>query len=795
MESASSSSTAQAIFSKLPIDTASQKQCYFKNKTINLSEEKFDLVLEQPVDFESLRANGYDVKSYFEEQGWMEFFDVINGPVYHIPVKDFWPKCDIITQNEADQEYNNKVAEDPGKNKGKSRKDLGLREFIEIEIRSSVSGYEVVITQSTFAELLKIPNDGIFKTFTPTSGRSSIFNTQIAKQCYVEGKLSNRTADLKPLQKVLVKIMFGSLFPKTGGTDQLSWDHRHFLYFLTALRKMNLAAYIFHQLCKNIKSAQHSSEQTPQVVYPRLMGGIFYRCGVIQRIIDAGEEAKDILEEQRASFITGTKFSTAYEEEAAPIQKHYAVYDNEPKEVILEYIRLMKEIGVKITGKDIGKASPVGKQKERKKVVKEEILEENTTSKVGASESKVASEEVRTSKVDSSEKDITKAVKEEIPKKSRSKKSKSKRKITPLVVYSPDSEETEEEQPQLKRKRLVLSNSEDLESEAMETEADTGNSNLIIDNVPILQAQNPPSSSTTNKPTEESMFTPLNIIHPPKLSDLPPITKNTDIDTLEESQRIAIEIHKNKSNEIKNLYHLYQDQANQNQQNSSLNILEHHLQGELPTQNSELATQINPEIKPIDSEAEKIQEVETSQTLDNPTSEQSPRTLTETEVVNDTQFRISPNPSITTIPVKHIYEKLIAQCSQKPSSSSPLAPHISNVCTPNPFKQIGKLLNDHAFQNVLNKLNALNSEIATSEHSPEPEHSDSEPSGSVILKAPPVTNQELAKICNKIIDRLKNLHQLRYSFTDPHLYYSVWESLRDDIDTDLTRFRMVIGMS
>ncbi|MCI34874.1 hypothetical protein A2U01_0056095, partial [Trifolium medium] len=43
-------------------------------------------------------------------------------------------------------------AEDPEKNKGKSRTDLGLREFNETEIRSGVTSYEVTITQSTIAE-------------------------------------------------------------------------------------------------------------------------------------------------------------------------------------------------------------------------------------------------------------------------------------------------------------------------------------------------------------------------------------------------------------------------------------------------------------------------------------------------------------------------------------------------------------------------------------------------------------------------------------------------------------------
>ncbi|MCI87057.1 hypothetical protein A2U01_0108338, partial [Trifolium medium] len=37
------------------------------------------------------------------------------------------------------------MAEDPVKNKGKSRKDFGLKEFIETEIRSGVTGLQVTL--------------------------------------------------------------------------------------------------------------------------------------------------------------------------------------------------------------------------------------------------------------------------------------------------------------------------------------------------------------------------------------------------------------------------------------------------------------------------------------------------------------------------------------------------------------------------------------------------------------------------------------------------------------------------
>ncbi|MCI83632.1 hypothetical protein A2U01_0104908, partial [Trifolium medium] len=37
-------------------------------------------------------------------------------------------------------------------------KDLGLRDFTETEIRSGVSGFEIILTQSNIAQVLKLPN-------------------------------------------------------------------------------------------------------------------------------------------------------------------------------------------------------------------------------------------------------------------------------------------------------------------------------------------------------------------------------------------------------------------------------------------------------------------------------------------------------------------------------------------------------------------------------------------------------------------------------------------------------------
>ncbi|MCH88343.1 hypothetical protein A2U01_0009227, partial [Trifolium medium] len=188
---------------------------------------------------------------------------------------------------------------------------------------------------------------------------------------------------MKETQRLLARIMFGSFFPRKGGTDQLSWDHRHFIYFLTTGRKMNLAAYIFHHMYKSTRIAHNPTKLTPQVAYPRLLSEIFYQCAVIKRIQEA--KAHDLLEEQRASFINGNTLSNTklipaksvktpnqpllVNRVQEPIPEQPPVlFSNEPKEVILEYIRLMKAEGVIITGADI--AHVPTDDKKRKRIIK-----------------------------------------------------------------------------------------------------------------------------------------------------------------------------------------------------------------------------------------------------------------------------------------------------------------------------------------------------------------------------------------------------------------------------------------
>ncbi|MCI05145.1 hypothetical protein A2U01_0026195, partial [Trifolium medium] len=163
---------------------------------------------------------------------------------------------------------------------------------------------------------------------------------------------------------------------------------------------MNLAAYIFHQLCTSIKFAQNPKKKTPQIAYPRLLSEIFNQCGLIRNIKIS--KAVDLLEEQRASFINGTtltymklvtskklKYPThplLKEDTKIPASDNTAfLFSNEPPE----------------TSKRKEKEQ---KKKKEEEPVKEKTFGKTTASGAGASEVKTISEKVGGSEGKDSEK-------------------------------------------------------------------------------------------------------------------------------------------------------------------------------------------------------------------------------------------------------------------------------------------------------------------------------------------------------------------------------------------------------
>ncbi|MCI31830.1 hypothetical protein A2U01_0053042, partial [Trifolium medium] len=135
--------------------------------------------------------------------------------------------------------------------------------------------------------------------------------------------------------------------------------------------------------------------------------------------------------------------------------------------------------------------------------------------------------------------------KEKVSKKQRTQKKKAPRVVRKFVVQEEDDEETDEEPIQCKRKRTETYKDQP-ETKRMTTEAEAVNSHSSKDNVIDSQAQTPPISSPLNPPLPEididpSLLQPINISYPPQTSDLPPITSETDLDTVAEGIKVAAE--------------------------------------------------------------------------------------------------------------------------------------------------------------------------------------------------------------------------------------------------------------
>src|SRR6266487_2452201 len=381
-----SSSSVSRFPEDIPINIYAQDS-HLKDATMNLRFEESKLVMERPIDFEALKVNGHDYKEVFTEQGWGHYLDMLNGPIYSNLVFDFWRKSEVVTLVDANAELQRLINQNPSENKGKSREELGLRKFTETEIRSSVGGFPVILTRSNLAKMMNLPNTGMIRLYTAASGRKSVYLNDMARLCFKDQKLSNKVSHLNDREKVLAEIVFSSFLPRDTGSDSLNWDQRHFIYFLSTKRKMNLSAYIFQHLCETICEAQRYSNPSKLISHPRLLSYIFEQLAIPDRFRVAG--VFDDVEQVRAPILDAKilvnmclKRSDKLIYPQQPLlenrekfrrREEAFIFDNEPPEVILEYMRLMKERGVKVTMKDIGRG--IGPTFEQKmKMVKEEVV-------------------------------------------------------------------------------------------------------------------------------------------------------------------------------------------------------------------------------------------------------------------------------------------------------------------------------------------------------------------------------------------------------------------------------------
>ncbi|KAK2456875.1 hypothetical protein QL285_004202 [Trifolium repens] len=236
---------------------------------------KFDdlhFAMECPVDFESLGVNGFpEVKTRFEKQGMLHYFDILNGPTYNEFVKEFWMKATIITKAKYQDRLKELIAEKP-EFYGKTPAEMGLRPFVSTEIESYVSGFRVAIRLAHIYEALKLTEGGLFLKTTDS------VEPEVKEFIFKPKENPEDKTEWKNLSKIIYRILINSIISKLGGTDQISFVQKLFTYHVGKGNFVDIGKFIFIHLADSI------SHKQPIIRHGRLLSHMFAQCGLLDAL-------------------------------------------------------------------------------------------------------------------------------------------------------------------------------------------------------------------------------------------------------------------------------------------------------------------------------------------------------------------------------------------------------------------------------------------------------------------------------------------------------------------------------
>jgi len=274
---ASSSSRQETVSSSSGMQINTGLSYVIKPKTMAIPLESFEVQVESPVDFASLKRNGMNLEAEIIAQQMFDYFSMLNGPTYVKLVKYFWVRAEVYDLEAAKIQENQAVARDPSL-KGKSRKEMGLKPFRRTEIRSSMMGVPITITEEVIAKACRVSVEGRFL------GNVSRKNPLLESftNLVLKGNPATKLVEINGSHRVLLKFIIDCFFQKGGGSDQPSLDHKLVLYFLAAYQKINLPRYLMHHLCWAIKEGIKGKRK--QVPCGRLLSEIFSQGKLLETL-------------------------------------------------------------------------------------------------------------------------------------------------------------------------------------------------------------------------------------------------------------------------------------------------------------------------------------------------------------------------------------------------------------------------------------------------------------------------------------------------------------------------------
>jgi len=141
---------------------ATSEAYQIKGRTMKLEEWELTVQGEYPVDFISLAHHGCELRNFFHTQYLDGYFCMLNGPTYENLVKHFWVRAEVYDIHVARLEEHEKVLIDPTL-KGKTREQLCLKPLTCTEIRSSIMGIPVSITEEVIARACRRKVEGSYE--------------------------------------------------------------------------------------------------------------------------------------------------------------------------------------------------------------------------------------------------------------------------------------------------------------------------------------------------------------------------------------------------------------------------------------------------------------------------------------------------------------------------------------------------------------------------------------------------------------------------------------------------------
>jgi hypothetical protein len=116
---------------------------------------------------------------------------------------------------------------------------------------------KVVITQEHIAKLLGLDNTGeVISNYKKAVTHQESIRVYLFEPNFGCGKARN----LLDESKIIFRIMQNFVFTRDGGNDTISWEHKHFIYFLTKIVKINLAACLVEHLRTSIKDGNYKKK-------------------------------------------------------------------------------------------------------------------------------------------------------------------------------------------------------------------------------------------------------------------------------------------------------------------------------------------------------------------------------------------------------------------------------------------------------------------------------------------------------------------------------------------------------